>query len=1213
MYNASGQVFPKFTFTRSNCAYDLPMEFCSSVIKDSEGFLWISTANGFCRYDGKNLKVFKNDPANKNSISDHYTGQTQEDKEGNIWVTNKKGLSCFIKKEGKFKNYKNYINLKGDTLSIPFSYIAMDKDGIVYSPDVDGIENKYFDKKSGIFKSFYVDTTNDGKNKKGLNNKVVGVLSKAMNDGTMYLQSVHGIFLFDPKTRQRTRVSDSSNFTPLVIFKDSKKQLWLGEWGGGLSIIDEKTKTRKNIIPEKRINYLIEFKDANNKRWILACDLQTGSLFIINPETKAYTSQVFKIENEVTATTPASTIFAAEQGKLYATGLFGLLEANPSMEYIQNVYTYERGKPTDIFYENLVRSGMQKTNGDYVLGLLGYSGLRMYDSNLVIKKVVKNYNYNGKNYELDVRSFLPIGKNKYLLSGHTGIAILEDEKITPIKYISKKDVFTDTLLSYVREMLPINNNEYWVKITNNGIAKFNTSTKSFTKYYTYADKANKIPLNNIRNILYDNKKRLWLLDLDGMYLYDDIKDEFVKKQINEQKKYLISLYNMYIVEDNIWITGKGGLLQYNMATNKETLYSVKNGLPNEEIYKLIFYNAETLCILNENGLCILNIRTGAVNNYNKKNGLPSNGIEYDGCFFLDNNGYVIMGNSGVVSKVDISNLLKVTDGSPRLAITSIDGKVSTLNFTLNSKNEKHAFLDIKHFPVNINFSIIDFSSNGERKYYYRYKGKDTTWLPCANGVVAISNTSPGDYTLQVTGSVNGIFATKFEEITFTILPNWYQTWWFKLLASILFLTTIYSLYNWRINTTNAAQKQQTEIQRLAALDYKNQLELSQISNYFSTSLINLDTEEAVLWDVTKNLISKLDFKECVIYLWNKDNTKLLQKAGYGPTGFIEEINKQLFDVVLGQGVVGYVAETKEAVLINDTRIDKRYRANINYRLSEICVPILHENELLGVIDSEHTDVNFYTQNNLQSLINIAAYLGSKLADIKSKQAIKRKSEELQKTLDLLKGAQLEALRSQMNPHFIFNCLNSIKLYTTQNDTLAASNYLTKFSKLIRLALENSKCETIPLSTELEALELYIQMEAMRFKDKLKYSIVINENVDADFIEIPPLLLQPYVENSIWHGLMHKEEGGRIDIHVSIIPQKYILEITIKDDGVGRERAVFLKSKSATTHKSFGTKVTSDRLEIVNQIYNTGASVAIEDVKENDEVYGTIVTINIPFE
>jgi two-component system, LytTR family, sensor kinase len=419
------------------------------------------------------------------------------------------------------------------------------------------------------------------------------------------------------------------------------------------------------------------------------------------------------------------------------------------------------------------------------------------------------------------------------------------------------------------------------------------------------------------------------------------------------------------------------------------------------------------------------------------------------------------------------------------------------------------------------------------------------------------------------------------------------------------------LYRWRIKTAKKSQKQQTEIQRLAAQEYKNQLELTQISNYFSTSVMHLETIDEVLWDVAKKLIGELGFEDCMIYLWDKDKTKLIQKAGYGPKGSIEEINKQPFDVVLGQGVVGYVAQYKESVLIADTRKDIRYRPDEMERLSEICVPILDQNQLIGIIDSENSNLNFYTPQHLQILTTIATNLANKITEIKSKQAIKENEVALQKTQDLLRNAQLEALRSQMNPHFIFNCLNSIKLYTTQNNTEAAVNYLTKFSKLIRMALENSRSQMVSLQNELDALELYIELEAMRFKDKLQYTITVHNDVDTEFIEIPPLLLQPFVENAIWHGIMHKEEGGNIDITIDYTSGHEALLIKILDNGIGRAKSAQLKSKSATTHKSFGTKVTHERVDIINQIYKTGASVTTKDVIENGMVAGTLVTIKIP--
>ncbi len=212
----------------------------------------------------------------------------------------------------------------------------------------------------------------------------------------------------------------------------------------------------------------------------------------------------------------------------------------------------------------------------------------------------------------------------------------------------------------------------------------------------------------------------------------------------------------------------------------------------------------------------------------------------------------------------------------------------------------------------------------------------------------------------------------------------------------------------------------------------------------------------------------------------------------------------------------------------------------------------------------------------------------------------------------LAETEMTALRAQMNPHFIFNCLNSIKLYTLENDNLKATEYMTKFSRLIRLVLENSRSERITLANELETLELYIEMEAMRFKDKVAYEITVADDVDTQYIEIPPLLIQPYIENAIWHGLMHKEGGGLITIAVKTLHATSLLQITITDNGIGRAASAALKSKSATKQKSFGLKMTSERIELINQLYKTNTTLRIEDLEDSKgNATGTKVIVEIP--
>ncbi len=210
----------------------------------------------------------------------------------------------------------------------------------------------------------------------------------------------------------------------------------------------------------------------------------------------------------------------------------------------------------------------------------------------------------------------------------------------------------------------------------------------------------------------------------------------------------------------------------------------------------------------------------------------------------------------------------------------------------------------------------------------------------------------------------------------------------------------------------------------------------------------------------------------------------------------------------------------------------------------------------------------------------------------------------------LAQAETKALRAQMNPHFIFNSLNSINSFVMDQKHEIASDYLIKFSKLIRLILDNSRSEMISIEKELETLKLYVLLETARFDNRFRCVYHIAEDVNINSIMIPPMLLQPFVENAIWHGLMQKEGNGTITVEIKKQDEEF-LNISISDDGIGREKAAELKSKSAT-HKSHGLKVTSQRIEMMNKLNSSGATVNIFDLKdEQGYATGTKVELIIP--
>ncbi len=163
---------------------------------------------------------------------------------------------------------------------------------------------------------------------------------------------------------------------------------------------------------------------------------------------------------------------------------------------------------------------------------------------------------------------------------------------------------------------------------------------------------------------------------------------------------------------------------------------------------------------------------------------------------------------------------------------------------------------------------------------------------------------------------------------------------------------------------------------------------------------------------------------------------------------------------------------------------------------------------------------------------------------------------------------------------------------------------------MRLILQNSQAALIPLESELEALKLYLELEAVRFDHQFEYKIKVDDELDVEVIKVPPLIIQPYAENAIWHGLMHKEEKGHLEIEI-YEQDDDVLCCKITDDGIGRKKSAELKSKSASTHKSVGMRITADRIAILQQKKQSDTTIKITDlVLPDGSAGGTEVLLKI---
>jgi tetratricopeptide (TPR) repeat protein len=296
---------------------------------------------------------------------------------------------------------------------------------------------------------------------------------------------------------------------------------------------------------------------------------------------------------------------------------------------------------------------------------------------------------------------------------------------------------------------------------------------------------------------------------------------------------------------------------------------------------------------------------------------------------------------------------------------------------------------------------------------------------------------------------------------------------------------------------------------------------------------------------------------------------------------------------------------KEYIVLRDSVLNSEVKQNINRREMQF---EYEKKEVLLKADQQRKQTAAQSDINRQKLvknttISIAAvllaagmasfvfYKRKRDADVKSRETeFKLKESE----------TEMDVLRLQMNPHFIFNSLNSINHYINHHDTGTATLYTTKFAKLMRMTLESSAKKEICLSEDLAALELYLQLESLRLRHSFTYEINVGGDINADTTMVPPMLLQPFVENSIWHGVS-KKDNGRILIHIK--KEDQMLHCTVEDNGAGRNGAPGNIGKN-----SLGTSITKKRIDILNQIKKTHANIALQDLE-----HGMRVEVTIPFE
>ena len=646
--------------------------------------------------------------------------------------------------------------------------------------------------------------------------------------------------------------------------------------------------------------------------------------------------------------------------------------------------------------------------------------------------------------------------------------------------------------------------------------------------------------------------------------------------------------------NTIWFgSHNNGLLSYAIGQRRFRHFTTSNGLPSNNLAALILVEDKLWMAGAYSGVACLDLQNFQITSFGPADGLPEMPVLNQSSFFYDSAAHQLyLAFAKSIVRFQPDQLLRKKK-APRVFIESLTtGDQKPVFLPAN-----HTTLSWKDAQLRITIGAINFSDAMSQRFAYRIlaRGEDRPWTDLDNQPsFSVSGLSPGVHRVQVkVYSVNNRWPVQASEMTVMVLPPLWLKPWFLVLAGMLVIAALYAFVKWRIRQVRKKEMKKTDTEKLKADYYKNQFELEQITNYFSTSLSGKKTTNEVLWDVAKNLIGRMNYEDCVIYLWNETKTKMVQKAAYGPKGLPELISESTFDVEPGQGIVGHVVQTRQPILLNDTRKDSRYRIDDAFRLSEVTVPIIHNNELLGVIDSEHSQLSYFSEQDVKILTTIATLLGNKLKQLESEQFLEAKQMELFNINGQLAEARLSALQAQMNPHFVFNALNSIKRMILDGDNPLASRYLSKFAFMIRMTLEHSKELFVSLDDNIEYLKAYLDMEQLRFGESFTYDIVIEEGFDTAETLLPSMMLQPLVENAIWHGLAPSEKAKHLLLRFNRINDKVVC--SVEDNGIGIQESGKLRNGQRPFHRSIGLENLQKRIRIINEKYGTDCSLVLTDL------------------
>ena len=1146
---ASAQL-PQYALSRIQEEGGLRTADVTNMTRDRKGFLWLSTQSAVFGFDGKHTLRFPfSESVNRVSV----------DAKDRKWVSTRGGLNLLNELSRQFA----LVPFEGETKAAVAQWFTLN-DGNIYA--FRGGKHFWYDEAKGRFVPKPLPFSSGGIRITQFfgqhgefvfygNGDTIVRYHSSLPMRIIPAKNINGVFVIN---EEEILVSDTRYRTYRITVSNANVRLL--------------ETTAQPLFGDKLVCFSSATLDGETY-WFAS----NKGLFQYQPKTARISRPVlYHLGRPLENQSSISSLFTDAEGTLYMNSAEGIFMLNKTSAFIQHVRNYQYG--TQTLPDNNVRSIAEDRDGNIWLGTTG--GIAELNPATGILKSFNPLSGQGLIDYPSYRQLLPDGDVLWLGTSGNGVWYYNRKTgVCKRPTLLLKDSVSLAAFNrqYIWKLVMLSNGKLLAAAgTNLYLIDRKTFTASLINY--------KIPAGTSRSAAQDANGRIWLGTSSGLVCFDSTFQPLFRLRDSLPDGRVASFCDLH---QGYMLIGTRGLYEARTTAGKVISFTQKKAIPPEQLIYCMQQDRQGFVWLGtDDGLYRYNPAKDEAVRFDESDGVQSQSFNSNGAF-LSSKGILYMGGKNGFNYLRPDAYVPQAE-KLRPIVLSFSVAVGDSIYTSLPK-------EIPYYGRNLDFVISAPELKKPFRLQYRYRlGNDAWTFMGFTNHVRISSLKPNDYTLQVAASYDG--KQWFDSATvysFTVLTPWWQTTWFRTLIVVVIILTV-----WRWNVYRRHRREREELERMM--------------KYFSYPGTEHASVDLLLWDIARNCISGLGLEDCVIYLLDEERNVLVQKAACGDKAPSPYLIANPIEIPVGKGITGTVAESGKAMIIPDTTNDSRYIEDDAARLSEIAVPILHDGRVIGVIDSEHRKKNFFSTHHLNTLQTVASLCSSKIATAVATEAVRKAEGELQVLEGKMTEAKFTNLRLQMNPHFLFNILTTIQYLIVSNQLSKATKYVNIFSGFLRSILYHAENSVVTLEEELRILKLYVELESLCLDETFEWNIHVGDDIETEDVLVPFMLLQPFVENAIHHGLMHKPGTKKFTIQIGE-DDEASLRCTIEDNGIGRNASTNINSRSFSklAHQSKGIGIVEKRLRLLQQKTGKQACFSIEDLAQNGVASGTRVNIIIP--